>query len=257
MKILNHLQVLEIDDGNSDQSFINDYDEVVQALNTEIQNLNSELDNLRHEQTFSQNQILRLMDENHNVLSFKERQQANREINIAQRNSDLKAYGIPFYLKYAPANSTYDWFGPGRNRTSVAPSQSWNHSQVSVHDEDQKESVVISSDFESRPLKPSVIIAVQRIRDGSFSKIEIRHSPDDSREVHIGDEGAIALADALKVNKSLKFLGLDWNSIFKEGALALGDALKINSTIDAIDLDDNGVEPKIMAVINKISGNRF
>jgi hypothetical protein len=46
----------------------------------------------------------------------------------------------------------------------------------------------------------------------------------------IGDEGAAALADALKVNTSVATIFLMSNQIGKLGALALAYALKVNTS---------------------------
>ena len=45
----------------------------------------------------------------------------------------------------------------------------------------------------------------------------------------IGDEGAAALAEALKVNTALTWLDLKDNEIGDEGAAALAEALKVNT----------------------------
>jgi hypothetical protein len=42
----------------------------------------------------------------------------------------------------------------------------------------------------------------------------------------IGDEGAAALADALKLNKGLRMLHLDTNRIEEAGGLALAEAVR-------------------------------
>jgi hypothetical protein len=57
----------------------------------------------------------------------------------------------------------------------------------------------------------------------------------------IGDEGASALADALKVNTSVKTINLGCNRIGNEGAAALADALKENMSLTTIDLASNGI----------------
>jgi hypothetical protein len=54
-------------------------------------------------------------------------------------------------------------------------------------------------------------------------------------------EGASALADALKVNKSLTSINLDYNQIGAEGASALADALKMNRTLKSINLCVNAI----------------
>lgn len=52
----------------------------------------------------------------------------------------------------------------------------------------------------------------------------------------IGDEGHIAIAEALRFNATLTFLGLahDGLSIEEKGAIAIAEALKINNTITTI-----------------------
>jgi hypothetical protein len=58
---------------------------------------------------------------------------------------------------------------------------------------------------------------------------------------HIGDEGASALADALKVNKSVMAIYLGDNGIGAEGASALADALKVNTSFTKIFLGNNAI----------------
>ncbi|KAL0238607.1 hypothetical protein GEMRC1_013080 [Eukaryota sp. GEM-RC1] len=57
----------------------------------------------------------------------------------------------------------------------------------------------------------------------------------------IGNEGAIALAEALKVNSTVTRINLEYNSIGKEGAIALAEALKVNSTVTKFDLWRNSI----------------
>jgi hypothetical protein len=45
----------------------------------------------------------------------------------------------------------------------------------------------------------------------------------------IGDEGAIAIAEALKVNAVVTTLGLYNNNIGPEGAIAIAEALKVTT----------------------------
>eukprot|EP00948_MAST-09A_sp_MAST-9A-sp1_P000350 g350.t1 len=58
----------------------------------------------------------------------------------------------------------------------------------------------------------------------------------------ISYQGAEALADALKENNTLQVLNLDENSIGDQGAKALADALKENKTLQKLDLHENGIE---------------
>jgi Leucine Rich repeat len=57
----------------------------------------------------------------------------------------------------------------------------------------------------------------------------------------IGDYGAIALAEALKVNKTLKTLYVTYNSIGAAGASALAEALKVNKTLTTLNVDSNSI----------------
>jgi hypothetical protein len=50
----------------------------------------------------------------------------------------------------------------------------------------------------------------------------------------IGDEGASALADALKVNTTVTKLNLSYNHIAFQGALALFSALDTNTSVTEI-----------------------
>ncbi|KAL0240076.1 hypothetical protein GEMRC1_010183 [Eukaryota sp. GEM-RC1] len=57
----------------------------------------------------------------------------------------------------------------------------------------------------------------------------------------IGNEGAIAIAEALKVNSSLSTINLYSNSIGNEGAIAIAEALKVNSSLSTINLNNNSI----------------
>ena len=57
----------------------------------------------------------------------------------------------------------------------------------------------------------------------------------------IGDAGANALAEALKVNKTLMALGVSCNSIGQAGAIALADALKVNNTLTTLNASGNSI----------------
>jgi ABC-type Na+ transport system ATPase subunit NatA len=58
----------------------------------------------------------------------------------------------------------------------------------------------------------------------------------------INNEGAIALADALKVNSSLTSLNLGWNSFELKGAIAIPDALQMNTTLQSLYLNYNSID---------------
>ena len=52
----------------------------------------------------------------------------------------------------------------------------------------------------------------------------------------LGDEGTTCIAEALKINKSLKQLNLFRNNIGAIGAAAISEALKINESLKELDI---------------------
>ena len=52
----------------------------------------------------------------------------------------------------------------------------------------------------------------------------------------VGDGGATCIAEALKINQSLKQLNLSVNNIAPRGAAAISEALKINQSLKELDL---------------------
>jgi hypothetical protein len=65
----------------------------------------------------------------------------------------------------------------------------------------------------------------------------------------IGPEGALALANALQVNTSVTTINLRLNNIGDEGASALADALEVNTSVANIDLDENRITDESNDVI--------
>jgi hypothetical protein len=57
----------------------------------------------------------------------------------------------------------------------------------------------------------------------------------------IGDEGALALGEALKLNSTLTYLQLGQNNISNKGALALGSALESNPVLTSLSLASNKI----------------
>ena len=55
----------------------------------------------------------------------------------------------------------------------------------------------------------------------------------------IGDEGANAIAEALKVNAVVTTLDLSGNNIGVEGAKAIAEALKVNAVLTKLNLKYN------------------
>ena len=69
----------------------------------------------------------------------------------------------------------------------------------------------------------------KQLRDGLLTKINLYYN-------NIGDEGAKAIGEALKVNTSLTEINLNGNKIGVEGGKAIGEALKVNTSLTEIDL---------------------
>ncbi|MGB6977541.1 MAG: hypothetical protein WBE18_08850 [Gammaproteobacteria bacterium] len=55
----------------------------------------------------------------------------------------------------------------------------------------------------------------------------------------IGDDGAKAIAELLKVNSSLQEFNISYNNIGNEGAIALAEAIERNSSLKTVDLRGN------------------
>ena len=74
---------------------------------------------------------------------------------------------------------------------------------------------------------------------------------------NIGDEGAKAIGEALKSNKTLTNLDVRHNKIQSEGAKAIGRALKSNKTLTSLNLQSNEIEDEGMQAIGEaLKSNR-
>ena len=74
---------------------------------------------------------------------------------------------------------------------------------------------------------------------------------------NIGDEGAIALAKALKDNETLLKLEIHCNSIGDEGAEALSEMLKVNTTLKTLNLYGNKIgDEGAKALANALKVNK-
>ena len=56
------------------------------------------------------------------------------------------------------------------------------------------------------------------------------------------DEGAKALAGALKLNEALTYLDLQYNLIGVEGAKAIAEALRFNQALTELDVKNNQLD---------------
>ena len=75
---------------------------------------------------------------------------------------------------------------------------------------------------------------IHNITSNSINSLNLRWSK-------INDEGAKAIAEALKVNTSVTNLDLSGYEISDEGAKAIAEALKENTTITSLDIAGNDI----------------
>ncbi|KAL0237827.1 hypothetical protein GEMRC1_012301 [Eukaryota sp. GEM-RC1] len=135
----------------------------------------------------------------------------------------------PGEIDISPAGNVFG------NRQSKAP----HHQSLLTHIQNQKKAAVDLS-----KLSPVMRKILQDLRNVPVSKIDMyvySSKFGGNTNGHVGSEGAIALADALKVNSTVTQIKLQRNSIGTEGAIALADALKVNSTVVRICLKRNSI----------------
>jgi len=68
----------------------------------------------------------------------------------------------------------------------------------------------------------------------------------------LGDTGAIALAEAIKQNTTVRLIDLSHNKIGEEGIVALVEAIKQNATIELVVLEGIDLTVKGSAAINEV-----
>lgn len=68
----------------------------------------------------------------------------------------------------------------------------------------------------------------------------------------LGDTGAIALAEILKQNTTVRFINLSHNKIGEEGIVALVEAIKQNATIELVVLEGIDLTVKGSVAINEV-----
>ncbi|KAL0238200.1 hypothetical protein GEMRC1_012673 [Eukaryota sp. GEM-RC1] len=89
-------------------------------------------------------------------------------------------------------------------------------------------------------LEPRLMRVLEEIQNGLVNWVDL-NNPLGTMDDHVGNEGAVALAEALKVNSTVTHVDLGCNSIGVEGTIALAEALKVNSTVTIIHLHDNAI----------------
>ena len=67
---------------------------------------------------------------------------------------------------------------------------------------------------------------------------------------NISDNGAAAISDALKSNNSLQILSMSYNKIISEGAKLIAEAIKVNTTLQVLDIHDNNISDNGAAAIS-------
>jgi hypothetical protein len=70
------------------------------------------------------------------------------------------------------------------------------------------------------------------------------------KDTKLGPEGGAAIAEALKVNSTLKFLDLQENQI-GSGAKAIAEALKVNTSLQKLILDSNKI-PSFVLLLSQV-----
>ena len=74
---------------------------------------------------------------------------------------------------------------------------------------------------------------------------------------NLGDAGAVALAEQLKINRKVVTLRIGANSIGDAGAIALAEALKVNRKLTSLDIGHNEIGPRgAKALVEALKSNR-
>ncbi|KJE91400.1 TKL/IRAK protein kinase [Capsaspora owczarzaki ATCC 30864] len=94
---------------------------------------------------------------------------------------------------------------------------------------------------ELQPEGPQVAQSTTLRQSELFRKVKLASGSLNLQLDRIGDAEAQAIAQALKLNKNLSWLGLDFNQIGDVGAQAIAEALKVNTTVTTLNLGDNQI----------------
>ncbi|KAL0237957.1 hypothetical protein GEMRC1_012431 [Eukaryota sp. GEM-RC1] len=246
--ILNTLNVLEAG-GVNDQSFLIEENE---SLKTKIDELSEEVLNLKSEKFELVNQIQSistLNSELHNKETSFNQQILNLTTDnhsLREENDRLKSQSLKFNTSnnQIPQNSIASPSIESSQGLIPKPKKKLQQ-EIPV-----KREVNSNYEIDLSKLTPRLRKVLEEMRNGSVSEVDLMIDS-------IGSEGAIALADALKMNSTVTKIDLEYNSIGNEGAIALADALKLNSTVTQIDLWDNSIDSETKQLIIRISNNRI
>ncbi|KAL0237968.1 hypothetical protein GEMRC1_012442 [Eukaryota sp. GEM-RC1] len=242
---LNILVVFECDGDNYDHSFLIEENE---SLKSKIDDLSDEVLNLKRENSELANQIQSITTLN-NELHDKDKSSNQQILNLETDNHFLRE-------EIERLNSGSLKLNPPYNQipnTFIAP-PSFGSSQGSIPKPKKKlqqeipvKRQVNNHKIDLSKLKPRLREVLEKIRNGSVSEVNLGNALSVLRSVKLGNdyfgtpkeepigtEGAIALADALKVNSTVTAIILGENSIGAESAIALAEALKVNSTVTEI-----------------------
>ena len=99
---------------------------------------------------------------------------------------------------------------------------------------------------------PYLFLDINHLAEGIIEEMitmGLQYNDDECKWKHINDSMTVAMSNALRINVSLISLDFSRNEIRQRGAIALADALKENRSLQILKLNDNS--------INDIACNAF
>ncbi len=95
---------------------------------------------------------------------------------------------------------------------------------------------------------PNLEAALKGVFNRVLTSLDLAGSPFTSASSGIGDDGAKAIAEALKVNAVVTKLWLNNNKIGDDGAKAIAEALKVNAVLNFfLNASENAQEDALSA----------
>ncbi|KAL0238297.1 hypothetical protein GEMRC1_012770 [Eukaryota sp. GEM-RC1] len=224
--ILNTLDVWEAGGGIYDQSFLIEGNE---SLKTKIDALSDEVLNLKRENS----ELLQKIQSKDNELRDMKKSSNQQILNLETGNFSLRENSKHPKSEVVKCKS-HDTEVPHK---SIAPKRKKKLQQeIPV-----KRELNSNSENDLSNFNPRLRGVLEEIRNGSVSEARLDNPYFGDKDDHIGNEGAIAVAEALKVNSTVTQIYLQCNSIGNEGIMALAEALKVNSTVTEIYLNCNSI----------------